>query len=354
MAGPYVWQPHLVAWAVLAGVTALVVAGHRRLAGSSTQPIPWTRRQIETFAGGMAAALVALTWPVADLAAHWSLAALVTQRLILLLAVAPLLLLGVPYDVLRWLTRPAIVDGALTRLQRPVVAIVTVTVVVVGSMAPSLVRAQSTSLLARGALDLAIVAAGLVLWLPVLGRVPGILRLRPIVRFTYLVVQAVVPGFLSFIYIFSTHPLYPEFAKSHAAIGLRPLNDQQIAGFISKLTLLLVLLSVGGVVLARAPVTEEEFGAGDPLVWADVERQFERADRRHIRRAPADPEARSGLGPGPGTGSGGAPGGGGPDPPGGGAPPPSSGSDQGLSGHPSTNPSTDGERPEADPPEAPG
>ncbi len=290
----------------------------------------------------MAGSLVALTWPLADLAARWSLAALVTQRLILLLAVAPLLLLGVPYDVLRWLTRPAIVDGVLTRLQRPAVAVVTVTVVVVGSMTPSLVRAQSNSLLARGALDLAIVLAGVVLWLPVLGRVPGILRLRPIVRFCYLVVQAVVPGFLSFIYIFSNHPLYPQFASSHMAIGLRPLNDQQIAGFISKLTLLLVLLSVGGVVLARAPVSEDEFGGGDPLVWADVERQFERADRRHGRGVPTEP------GPAVGRGSG-------PDGrPGSRDPPPSSGVDQGMSGRPSSNPSTQREHPEAEPPEAPG
>ena len=146
------------------------------------------------------------------------------------------------------------------------------------------------------ALDLVTVLAGLVLWLPVLGRVPGIGRLRPVVRFAYLVLQAVVPGFLSFIYIFSNHALYPEFAKSHAAIGLRPLNDQQIAGFISKLTLLLVLLSVGGVVLARAPVSEEEFDGTEPLVWADVEREFERADRRRATGAatgPASEQAES-------------------------------------------------------------
>ena len=100
------------------------------------------------------------------------------------------------------------------------------------------------------------------------------------VRFGYLVFQAVVPAFLSFIFIFSRHPLYTEFARSHAAIGLGPLNDQQIAGFVSKLSMLFVLLTVGAVVLARAPVTEEEFGRDDPLVWADVERQFERADRQ--------------------------------------------------------------------------
>ncbi len=341
--GPYAWQPHLVAWLVLASFAGLVVVGHTRLSRSADVPIPWTRRQVASFAGALAVAAVALTWPVADLAAHWSLAALVTQRLLLLLAVAPLLLLGLPYDVLRRVTRPALVDGVLTRLQRPPVAIVTVTVLVVGSMAPSLVRAQSTSLLARAAMDLVTVLAGLVLWLPVLGRVPGIGRLRPVVRFAYLVLQAVVPGFLSFIYIFSNHALYPEFAKSHAAIGLRPLNDQQIAGFISKLTLLLVLLSVGGVVLARAPVSDEEFDGTEPLVWADVEREFERADRRRttgVATGPVSEEAESAEQaegpPAPGT-----------DP--GRPPPPPRRPHRGLSGQPSTN----RDPPEGDPPHAP-
>jgi putative membrane protein len=272
---------------------------------------------------------VALTWPLADLAAHWSLTALVVQRVLLVLVVAPLLLLGLPYDVLQWATRPAGVDAVLLRLQRPPVAIVTVSVLLVGSMTPFFVHAQSTSWPVRGALAGAVVVAGLVLWIPVLGRVPGIPRLKPVVRFAYLVGQAVVPAFLSFIYIFSGRPLYPEFARSHRAVGLRPLTDQQIAGFVSKLSMLLVLLAVGAVVLARASTSDDEF-ADDQLVWADVERQFERVDRRGRRGGP-DPLARSVFpsrslphaptrapGPSSGPSDGGAPGS---EPPGGERPP---------------------------------
>ena len=166
--------------------------------------------------------------------------------------------------MIQWLTRPPAVDAVLVRLQRPPVAIVTVTVVLIGSMTPAMVRAESSSVVARGLLALAVLAAGLVLWIPVLGRIPGILRLKPVVRFGYLVAQAVVPAFLSFIFIFSRHPLYAEFARSHAAIGLRPLNDQQMAGFVSKLSMLFVLLIVGAVVLARAPRSDEEFAVDDP------------------------------------------------------------------------------------------
>ena len=215
---------------------------------------------------------IALGWPLGDLAAHWSLSALVLQRVLLVLAVAPLLLRGLPYDLLRWLTRPAPVDAALTGLARPPVAVAFVTVVLVGSMLPAAVALQASSAVGRGLLAAAVLVAGLVLWIPVLGRIPGIRRPRPVVRFAYLVAQAVVPGFLSFLYILSTRPLYPAFAHSASAIGLRPLNDQQVAGFLSKLSMLLVLLSVGAVVLARAPDTDDEFGPEDPLVWADVER----------------------------------------------------------------------------------
>jgi hypothetical protein len=103
------------------------------------------------------------------------------------------------------------------------------------------------------------------------------------VRFGYLAAQAVVPAFLSFVLILSPHPLYATFASSKAAIDLRPLNDQQIAGFVSKLTLLIVLLTVGGIGLVKSPTSEEDASVDDRLVWADVQRQFERADRRTSR-----------------------------------------------------------------------
>jgi hypothetical protein len=130
-------------------------------------------------------------------------------------------------------------------------------------------------------------------------------------RFGYLAVQAVVPAFLSFVLILAPHPLYPVFSGSKAAIDLRPLNDQQIAGFVSKLTMLIVLITVGGVGLAKSKPSEEEVSLGDPLVWADVKREFERADRRISGRGkggrPAVDRPRSGTpigGDSSGSGSG--------------------------------------------------
>jgi len=232
------------------------------------------------FAAALFLTGIALGWPLGDLAAHWSLSALVLQRCLLVLAVAPLLLAGLSNQLIGWLTRPAPVDAVLIRVLRPPVAVVTVTVVLVVSVLPALVSAQSNSAAARGVLALLVLAAGIVLWLPVMGRIPGIPRPRPMIRAVYLVAQSVVPVFLSFLYILATRPLYASYSRSVDVVGLRPLNDQQVAGFVSKLSFVLVLLAVAGVVLAQAPDTDDDLGPEDPLSWADVERHFERVDRR--------------------------------------------------------------------------
>ena len=153
-AGAWTWHPHPVVWALLAGprrVPCWSIGGSRR---ASSPPPSWPRRRALRFAGAVVLAGVCLGWPLGDLAAHWSLSALVLQRCLLVLAVAPLLLAGLPDDLIRWLTRPAPVDALLVRVLRPPVAVVTVTVLLVGSMAPGVGRRPVPSTVARGALAL--------------------------------------------------------------------------------------------------------------------------------------------------------------------------------------------------------
>ncbi len=280
MTGAWDWHSHLLLWGVLAAVGLGAALTHRRLAYTSSDPVTWPAWRARRFAAGLVLIGVCMGWPLGDLAAHWSTTSLVLQRCVLVLAVAPLLLAGLPDDLIRRVTRPAPVDAVLVRVLRPPVAVMSVTVLLVGSMAPPLVAAQASSPAARAGLALVVLVAGTILWLPIMGRIPGIARPRPMVRAVYLVAQAIVPVFLSFVFILDPTPLYPAFAHSVDVIRLRPLNDQQVAGFVSKLSFLFVLLSVAGVELARAPDSDDDLGPEDPLVWADVERHFERLDRR--------------------------------------------------------------------------
>ena len=101
-AGPWAWQPHPFLWAFLITLGLGVALLHRRLITASARPTPWPRVRIARFVGALVVALLAMGWPLGDLAAHWSLSALVLQRSVLVLAVASLLLSGLPDDVLAW------------------------------------------------------------------------------------------------------------------------------------------------------------------------------------------------------------------------------------------------------------
>jgi putative membrane protein len=287
---PWSPHPHLGAWlaiAVLALTYALAVQRVERRAGPGTLP---TRRQLWYLAGALVALVLALTWPLADLAAHWSLTALVVQRLLLTLGAAPLLLLAMPVPLLAVLTRPAPIDACLEVLTRPVVAVVTFTVVAVGTLLTPAVAAQASSPWWRGMTDAALLLAGAVLWGPVMRHIPGTHRTAPVGIVAYLFVQSVIPTFPAIIYVFSRHPLYDAFTHVRVAFGMSRLVDQQLAGVVAKVATLPVLWSVAWVSLMRAQRTENAEADGDDgetLTWAEVERQLERAARAqrkgHVR-----------------------------------------------------------------------
>jgi cytochrome c oxidase assembly factor CtaG len=269
----------IVGLALCFGACVRVLARH---AGPSALP---TRRQRWYLAGGLAALVLALTWPLADLAAHWSLTALVVQRLLLTLAAAPLLLLATPSALWSALTRPAAVDAAVAALTRPVVAVVSFSVVALGTLLPPAVAAQASSVWWRALTDTALLLAGAVLWAPAMRHLPGVRRTTAVGVAVYLFVQSIVPTFLAVVYVFAHHPFYPAFADVHRAFGMSRLVDQQVAGVVAKVGTLPVLWSAAWAALARAQRAEASASDEDTLTWAEVERQLERAARTERRRA---------------------------------------------------------------------
>jgi cytochrome c oxidase assembly factor CtaG len=251
------------------------------LEATSHEPSRSTRSQRWAFGGGLLALLVALSWPVADLATRVSLLFVVGQRLLLVLVAAPLLLLGTPVPLAARLTRPAAIDAIASRLSRPLPALVTTTVVLGATALPWSVGEASGGLWARAAELAAVFGAGLVLWLPVIERVPGVRHLRPMAKGGYLVAQAVAPTFLSFAWILSLHPLYHSLHGQQAALGLSALTDQQLSGYLAKLGTFGVLLSVAYVLFMRSEGDRDD--DAQSLQWVDVERELERAARRERR-----------------------------------------------------------------------
>jgi cytochrome c oxidase assembly factor CtaG len=248
-----------------------------------------SRRQLMLFITGLFVLLVAVFWPLGDLAAHWSLMALVLQRLLLTLAVPPLLAAGTPRPVLAQLTRPAPIDAVLRVVVRPAPAVVIVTVVAVGTLTTGVVTLAAESDLARACIEIVVLLSGFVLWAPVLSELPGTTRLSALGRGGYLIVQSIVPSFLSVIWIFARRPLYSSYAHHGTFAGMSPVLDQQLAGFLAKLSTIAVLWTVAFVIMTRANVTTGTEEDSDPLHWTDVEREIERAERRDRRVPPEEP-----------------------------------------------------------------
>jgi putative membrane protein len=261
------WTVAIVA--LFVGYVRATRAGERRA----------SRRQFFFFTLGTLALLLAVTWPLGDLAAHWSLLALVVQRLLLMLAVPPLLVTGTPLPLLTALTRPAPVDAVLRVAVRPVPAIVFVTVVAVGTLTTPAVSWATSSASARVVFQLIVLLAGFVLWAPVLTHLPGTRHLSALARGGYLIVQSIVPSFLSVVWIFARRPLYPAYSHTTVA-GMSPVLDQQLAGFAAKLSTIAVLWTVAFIIMSRAKVMDGDEEETEPLIWSDVEREIERADRR--------------------------------------------------------------------------
>ena len=241
-----------------------------------------TRRRDAVAAGLLL--LIAVSWPLGDLAARVSVLAATLQRLVLLLAWAPLWLRSLSPDLVARLTRPALVDALARRLAHPVVAVLIVTVVgTLTLLTPVVDEGARSSLVRAGVLALTVVT-GVVLWLPVVGLVPGAKRLSALARAGYLFVASLVVTSFSLVWIFARHPLYPALQGQRAILGLSPLLDQQLAGYLAKLGAYVPLWISAFVIFSRADRTGRADEA--PLHWADVERHFERSRRRSRRDDP--------------------------------------------------------------------
>jgi putative membrane protein len=294
---PFDWHLHLLPLLAFPALVALYLWTTRRGEFRATV------RERVLFVLGVVVLVGALTWPLADLAVHWLLMALVLQRLLLTLAVPPLLVLGTPRPLLSRLTRPAPIDTVLRVAVRPVPAVLIVTVVAVGTLTTGAVDLAARSEPARAALEVLVLASGFVLWAPVLTELPGTPRLSPLARGGYLIIQSIVPSFLSIVWIFARHSLYPAYSHPGKVVGLSPLLDQELAGFLAKLSTIAVLWTVAFVIMTRAS-SADLAGKDEPLLWSDVQREIERAerhDRRHGVPRPTTTPPRDSGADGPGT-----------------------------------------------------
>jgi len=254
------WHAHPDVWVLIAilagGYWLLVRRVGPRVVGSGTSPV--TRAQVVCFGLGVAAIWVASDWPVHDVAERSMYSVHMVQHLLISMVATPLLLLGTPGWLARWILRP---PGPLFRvvrsLSRFLPALVVFNVVLVLTHWPALVNESLASHPLHLAVHVLIFLASLVVWMPVLSPLPEIPRLAPPTRAAFLFLQSIVPTIPASFLTFGATPLYRFYVGLPHLWGLSTLEDQQTAGLIMKLGAGMLLWMLIAVIFFRWAADED-------------------------------------------------------------------------------------------------
>jgi putative membrane protein len=193
------------------------------------------------FAGGWCLLALALVSPLD----HWGeelFSAHMVQHELLMVAAAPLLVLGRPIVAFLWalpiawrrsagaVSASAWVQKPWERLTRPAIAWAVHAVAIWVWHVPDLFMATLRSELVHAAQHISFLGSALLFWWSLLRMREG--RLGRPAAVLYLFTTAVHTSLLGALLTFSTVLWYPIYRSSTAAWGLTPLEDQQLAGLI--------------------------------------------------------------------------------------------------------------------------
>ena len=296
-AGPsgWEWHPHPDVWllvAVLGGAYWLVVTRIGPSQVRAGEPVV-TRRQVTLYAAGVLALWVHADWPVHDIGEHYLFSVHMVQHIGFTLIAAPLLLLGLPLWLVRWLARPRGLRFLFTRVARPLPAAVAFNLAVVFTHWPVVVDAGLRNHPLHFALHVLIMSTALLMWFPVLNRVPELPRMSQGMRLVYVFLQSVIPTVPASFLTFGSGLLYRFYGTVPRPFAITALDDQQVAGALMKIYAGLLLWSVIAVSFFRWYARDQKGESEDaPLTWDDVERELARTVP-----APEEPAHRSPPGP---------------------------------------------------------
>jgi len=282
----------LTAWApdpvVLTGI-GLLAAGYLlavRVGDGRHPGHPWPRGRTVAFLTGVALLGLALMGPTGafDDTFFW---AHMTQHLVAMMVVAPLLLLGSPIVALlrasspglrrRWLV-PLLRSGFARRATHPVTTWVLFAGTLLGThFSPFYDYATSHPLVHRFVEHPLYLTVALLYYYPLLGGGPTPHRVAPALKVASLVTMMAPETMTGFFLYSATHVFYPTYLAADRPFGPGPLQDQQLGG---------ALMWAGGMILDAAWI-------------ALAAREWLRAEERAARRSDAQIRAAAAAATGP-------------------------------------------------------
>ena len=275
------WAPHPEVWLLVGTIAAGYCVALKRLGPrlAPTGSAIVTRFQIATFSAGLLAMWIASDWPIHDLGERYFFWVHMVQHTTYAIIAAPLLLMGTPAWLARWLLSPRWLLRTVRYMSRLIPATLIFNFVIIVTHIPVVVDASLHHALLHFSLHALILVSSLIVWMPLLSPLPEVPRLQPLARMLFLFLQSVVPTVPASFLTFGDHPLYKFYETVPRLWGISALDDMRFAGLIMKILVGFSLWITITVVFFRW-YNAEETGSPARRVSRDLDRELMELQRQ--------------------------------------------------------------------------
>ncbi len=273
---PWAWHPHPDVWLLVVVLGGGYIFALRRL-GPRHVPAgdrPATGAQKVAFGAGLLTLWLGADWPLHDLGEGYLYSVHMAQHLLFTLVAPPLLLLGTPAWLARALLRPPRLFAVVSRLARPVPALIAFNALIVVTHWPVFVDFTLRSEVSHFAAHAAIFVSALLMWCPVTAPLPELRPLSPPAQMLYLFLTSIVPTVPASFLVFAERPIYRFYETVPRLWGLSAGEDQRIGGLLMKLGGGVLLWAIIAVIFFRWHA-EEESNDRSARRWRALERELD-------------------------------------------------------------------------------
>jgi putative membrane protein len=255
------WSIHPSTVIGIAALGALYLWGAKRL---NRDP---TTRQKAWFLSGLLLMFASLNGPLHDLSDDYLFSAHMVQHLLLTLAVPPLLLAGVPGELLRGPLSNKYVRPVARFFTRAPITFVTFNIVIAAWHLPPLYNAAMAHHSIHIVEHLMFMVAAVLMWWPLMSQLPELPRLAYPGQMLYAFLMSIPMSIIAVYIAMSDHVLYPAYAAAPRVLPLSPLEDQLLGALIMWIPGGIIFYIIMTVVFFKWNARGEDSTAGAQVDW---------------------------------------------------------------------------------------
>jgi putative membrane protein len=208
-----------------------------------------------------------LNGPVHDLSDTYLFSAHMVQHLLLMMAMPPLMLAGVPGWMLRPLLRNRVIGAFARRVTRPIACFVIFNVVIAVWHLPAFYNAAMDNHDIHIVEHLMFMAAAILMWWPLMSQLPELPRLSYPGQMLYCFLMTLPMSVIAIYITLADQVLYPAYASAPRIVALSPLEDQLLGGLIMWVPGGVIFVVIMSVVFFRWAARGEDDAAAAQVDW---------------------------------------------------------------------------------------